>query len=183
MTHSIIEQLWDYFPNTWNDDERAHVLKTIDFIQRTPQAFVRDHETLGHVGASALVWNPTNKKVLLTVHSVTGERSFFGNHLDGNDDFPGMARERVAKEISPQFAAELTLQTGIFDVDVHYVPPHERQGEPVPAHLHYDLMYLFITSQNEDIKQAKWFTVAEALFGQQNSQQMQRLLTKLDKIG
>lgn len=179
---ALIQQLWNYFPKAWDDEERAHVLKTIDFVRRTPTALERTHNTLGHVGASALVWNPQTRQVLLTVHTVTGERSFFGNHLDGSDNLPGKARERVAKETTLQFAESLIQKSEIFDVDVHYVPPHERHGEPVPAHLHYDMMYLFQAQTTDRVGLAQWFTVASVM-AEVTNPQLRRLLTKLSKIG
>ncbi len=174
----LVQDLEHYLPQAWDDEERAHILKTIDFVRRTPLAFERENDALGHIGASALVWNPAQHKVLLTVHTVTGERSFFGNHADGSHDLIAKARERVAKEISTTFAETIQLVSGIFDVDVHYVPPHERHGKPVQAHLHYDIMYLFETSERVNMPPAFWFTVPEVQADTSNLQ-MQRLLTKL----
>lgn len=178
----FVDDLWQYLPHAYDDEERAHVLKTIDFIQRTPRAYERDHEALGHIGASALVWDQAQKRVLLTVHTVTNELSFFGNHADGNPDLPTKARARVAKEVSAPFAESLTLVPKLFDVDVHYVPPHTREGQPVPAHLHYDIMYLFLATQTLGTGSARWFEPHEVL-STQPDRQMQRLLTKLSSLG
>lgn len=76
----LVDQLEVYLNKTEDILEKSHVLKTLDFITRTPQAFERQHETRGHMGASAVVLSEDRTRILLSKHSVLGVWSFFGNH-------------------------------------------------------------------------------------------------------
>lgn len=178
---AILERLWKYLPQVTDALEASHVLKTIDFIARTPYAFKRQHETLGHVGASAVVVNPNTHKVLLVQHTVLHKLSFFGNHCDGREDLPAVARERVAKDGNAATEQSCVWQPDWLDIDVHYVPPHQRSnGDDVPAHLHYDIALLFFTDITEPPNQAtRWVALGDACQHTLADTQFQRINNKI----
>jgi hypothetical protein len=181
---AILERLREYLPRVTDALEASHVLKTIDFIARTPNAFERQHETLGHVGASAVVVNPNTHQILLAQHTVLHQLSFFGNHCDGREDLPAVARERMAKDADAVMAQPCVWKPDWLDVDVHYVPPHQRSnGDDVPAHLHYDIALLFYTDTTERPNQAtRWVAINDACQHTQADSQFQRIIGKLKDI-
>ncbi len=181
MTPALLANLLrEYVPTAW-PDEKQHVEKTIEFCEHNPRAFEREHDQGGHVGSSALVWVPQSRSLVLTRHKVTGALSYFGNHLDGSGDLSGKALARVAEEVSDSFAALLGVNPEIFDVDIHDVVPHLRRDEPVPAHLHYDIMWLFTSETLEDLDPIWVYTLADVWQSNPDAQ-MQRLLRKLEKL-
>lgn len=105
-------------------------------IETEPFAFSRELLS-GHITGSAFVINQTRDKVLLTHHAKLNIWIQLGGHCDGIKD-PFFTAWREAYEESG-----LTLLTpisqDIFDIDIHQIP---RKGT-IPAHLHYDLRYLF----------------------------------------
>ena len=162
---AVTGELERYFPDVVDALERSHVLCTLSFIQRTPLAFSRDHAALGHVGGSAVVVDEAAGKVLLAHHTVLDEWFFFGNHCEGDGKaLPEVALERVRKDAGDAVAAQAVTDGKIFDVDVHYVPAHERKGESVPHHNHYDIAFLFrVSSELKVYETARWFAYDEAL--------------------
>lgn len=177
----LVDQLEVYLNKTEDILEKSHVLKTLDFITRTPQAFERQHETRGHMGASAVVLSEDRTRILLSKHSVLGVWSFFGNHCDGSTDMIAVAHARIVKNVGAAFAQKCTPQQNIFDVDIHYVPAYTRKGEAVPEHLHYDIAYLFLAPYDAAIEstQNKWFSLKEAESALSFDTQHQRIWAKI----
>lgn len=182
----VIDALEAYFPKAEMLAEKAHVLKTIDFIRRTPEAFERDHEALGHVTAGGLVVSTDLRHVLLNHHTQAGIFMNFGGHCDGDEDIFATAKKEVTEESGITTA---TCDRIIFDVDIHAIPPHTRQGVEVPWHLHYDINFLVIVphdvefSVSEESVELKWFTLDEALMLQtklvNKNFQLQRMFQKV----
>lgn len=185
----ILHALESYLPQTTDAMEASHVLKMIDFVRRTPKAFERDHEALGHITAGCLVVSNDFRHVLLNLHGQTKTYINFGGHADGDEDVLATALRELAEEAG---IADATCNGHIFDVDVHYIAPHIRQGEMVPPHLHYDVQYLAvvpkdvtfaISHESDDIR---WFTLEEALemhsANLSKDLQMNRLLNKVKAL-
>lgn len=178
---AILGRLWQHLPHAADTLEASHILKTIDFISRTPNAFERQHDTLGHVGPSAVVINPKTQQILLAQHTVLKKLSFFGNHCDGREDLPPIALERVGKDAGHDMALSCVWQPQWLDVDVHYVPPHQRSnGDNVPAHLHYDIALLFHTTHSHTAYDtARWVEITQACRQTKPDTQFQRIIDKL----
>ena len=126
------------------------------FIQQNSYCFMRECLT-GHVTASAFVVNSNFTKVLFTYQWLQ-----LGGHCDG-DHLIHMSALREAIEESgllnlkfidivkfPEVYknSDMCAQVPIpFDIDIHEIP--ERNLEP--AHFHYDIRYLFVADESEDI--------------------------------
>ena len=163
-------------------EETAHQKRTIEFIDSVPVAFARQHEHGGHVGATAVVVNAARTHILLTRHTVTNAETFFGNHADGSTDLVKVARSRIAKDATERIASTSLTDGKILDVDIHSVPAHTRHNQPVPPHLHYDISFLFIASQDEPAgPTARWMASHEALLLNIADTQYQRILRKIKK--
>jgi hypothetical protein len=177
----IINTLKGYASRVSDQQEHDHICKTIDFISRVPQAFERDHEAGGHVGASAVVISQDSRHILLTRHTVLGTLSFFGNHCDGETDLASVALKRIIKDAGNSVAQQCELQPGIFDVDIHPVPMHKKGEALVPAHLHYDIAFLFKAKNMMDVENesSRWFTMDSAFKNFFQDSQGLRILKKL----
>lgn len=182
---ALLANLQTYFASAFDDTERAHVLATIHFIRNTQKAFERDHEALGHVTASALVVSEDGNQVLLNKHAITKRYINFGGHCEGEEN----VEENALRELEEEAGITVPQTDGIFDVDIHYVAPHIRQGQHVPPHLHYDISYLFrvpaniafkISEESDDIR---WFPLEEVLaanpLGSGKDGQMHRMFSKI----
>ncbi len=107
------------------------------FVEREARAFDRD-PTKGHVTGSAFVLSPDYRSVLLTHHVKLNRWLQLGGHCDGIADAAFVATKEAYEESG---LSRLRLVSAeVFDVDVHEIPANPRE----PAHLHYDVRYLFV---------------------------------------
>lgn len=125
--------------------ESATVARFIDFVAAHPACFERSL-AIGHVTGSAWVVDRAGVRVLLTHHKKLNLWVQLGGHADGDGDVLRVAR-REAEEESGLTGLEL-VPGGIFDVDVHRIPP----GREEPEHFHWDIRHAFRAATTEDFQ-------------------------------
>jgi 8-oxo-dGTP pyrophosphatase MutT (NUDIX family) len=121
--------------------------QTIDFVQENTDCFERTL-LIGHVTGSAWILDKSRQFTLLTHHRKLDKWFQTGGHCDGDSDVLNVALKEAQEETG--LSDIQIISPNIFDIDIHGIP--ERKG--VPAHLHYDVRFLF----EADINQA--FTVS-----------------------
>ncbi len=133
--------------------EQAYVPRMLTLLD-DPLAYSRER-LAGHFTASAWVVNEAHSHALLLLHRKLNRWLQPGGHADGNENLRAVA----AKELFEETGLNAQPQANaIFDLDIHEIP--ERKG--VPAHLHYDVRFLFIVPQNsvvtinEESKAVNW---------------------------
>jgi len=129
-----------YQPGDARDHDMWRRLRS--FCAEAPRAFDRDPQT-GHVTGSAFVLSADLSSVLLTHHAKLDRWLQLGGHCDGIADACFVARKEAYEESG--LARIRLLSTEVFDVDVHEIPSSRKD----PAHLHYDVRYLFVAEAGE----------------------------------
>lgn len=124
--------------NPADAQEAADLQAMISFLQSGQDCFSRAN-LWAHFTGSALLVNAAGDKVLLNHHRALDRWLHFGGHADGLPDLFAVARRELAEESG--VTACVPMVAGIFDVDIHPIPYSAKKGEP--AHLHYDVRYLF----------------------------------------
>lgn len=120
--------------------DQAMAARLAAFLAREPQAFGRDPAT-GHVTASAVVLDPARFAMVLTHHAALDRWLQLGGHCDGIHDPRFVALKEAYEESGlPRIDP---LGGDIFDIDIHEIPASAIE----PAHLHYDLRYLFTAAR------------------------------------
>ncbi len=99
----------------------------------------------GHVTASVFLINSTRDKVLLTHHAKLQIWLQLGGHCDGIKDPFYNAHKEAYEESGLTRIDPVSRQ--ILDIDIHPIPEHKG----VPAHLHYDVRYLFEADEIEPL--------------------------------
>jgi 8-oxo-dGTP pyrophosphatase MutT (NUDIX family) len=107
-------------------------------LEEPRDVFARSHLAPGHFTASAIVLCPEGRRLLMVHHTKLGRWLQPGGHVEPSDVSLQAAAEREAREETGVSALE-PLGAGIFDVDIHLIPPSEREG----AHSHFDVRYAF----------------------------------------
>jgi 8-oxo-dGTP pyrophosphatase MutT (NUDIX family) len=130
--------------------EAADLRAMIAFLRAGHDCFVRTN-LWAHFTGSALLVNAAGDKVLLNHHRALDCWLQFGGHADGDTDLFAVAQRELREESG--MTAFVPLINGIFDVDIHPIPYNAKKDEP--AHLHYDVRYLFRMTRDED------FTISE----------------------
>lgn len=174
----LTQKLQKYQP--FDAVEAEKLAKIKEFLAKSENCFDRSN-LAGHVTAGALVCDFCGN-VLLNHHKRANMWFQFGGHSDGDTNSLAVARREVFEETGIK---NITLATDdVFDVDVHEIEYNAKKNEP--AHLHYDINFLFLVNDhdfcvsNESIE-IKWVTVDEARnLICSDDQGMRRMLTKYE---
>ncbi len=126
-------------------DGQGLVPRFVDLILGSSECSRRDHFSPGHLTGSAWLVNRAGTKVLLLHHGKLNRWLQPGGHADGEFDLASVAL-REAQEESGLSSLTL-LHPGIFDLDIHEIPP--LKGEP--AHLHFDVRYALQADESEPL--------------------------------
>ncbi|KAB8030781.1 NUDIX hydrolase [Fluviispira multicolorata] len=135
------------------------LLRLKTFIENEANCFLRSN-LCGHVTGSAVVVNKNFTKVLMTFHAKLKKWLQLGGHCDGDHLIHNVALREANEESGssqlhllnylnfPNIHNLNNLEDTIpFDIDIHKIP--ERGNEP--THLHYDIRYLIIAENENDI--------------------------------
>ena len=147
----------------WDNLEETHRLQTLFFLQHSNNCYDRSNLE-GHVTGSAFIINKTGDKTLFMHHAVLQQWFKPGGHCDGSEDVMDAAR-REGEEETGITDIKLIAPT-LLDIDVHAIPHNAKKNEP--AHLHYDVTYLFQTDtmdfvQSDESLDLAWLTPEQAL--------------------
>ena len=159
--HGLIELLNNYQTADANEEKcRQEILV---FVKLHPECFDNDFP-LGHVTGSAIVVDRKFEYTLLTHHPVVDKWFQFGGHSDSNPDVFKTAFREAEEESGLKSLQSVPGNGGIFDVDIHPMPP----GNNIPGHDHYDIRFILTADMNEpytvshESKELKWIRLEEA---------------------
>lgn len=146
----------------FDETEKGFLQQTLDFVESHDDFWQRS--TLeGHLTGSAWVISPDASQVLLIHHAKLDRWFQPGGHADDTDESLLETARREAMEECGLSGLE-ELSSDIFDIDVHPIP--EKGHEP--AHLHYDIRFLFQVKTMEngardttETKDMRWVDLAE----------------------
>lgn len=115
----------------------------IAFVSAHPDCFERAL-AVGHVTASAWILDGSRTRVLLTHHRKLNRWLQPGGHADGDPNVAATAAREALEETG--LAGLVPDGDAILDLDIHPIPARDA----VPAHLHYDVRFLFRASGSPD---------------------------------
>ncbi len=117
--------------------EAGYVARARHFIERHENCF-DSQLTPAHITGSAWVVNPARSKALMLHHRKQNQWFQPGGHADGDADILRVALRETQEETGLSAAAIGLVDVGIFDVDVHTIPP----SHLLQMHMHYDIRFL-----------------------------------------
>jgi 8-oxo-dGTP pyrophosphatase MutT (NUDIX family) len=162
----VATALQAYTPDKHGQEQVYKMLMT-EHLFYQQRCLFRDCFFPGHFTASAWVVNPKRSKILLLNHPKLNKWLQPGGHADGQGELHKVALRELMEETGVSEAQVKWLGGGVFDLDIHYVPPAQKQGRTEPEHLHLDVRYAFEVDDQlplispEGIE-LKWFTLEEA---------------------
>lgn len=142
-----------------DDAERAHQMRTLDWLARATRPFDREVFDPGHATGSGFVCG-ADGRVALIFHSKLKLWCQPGGHAEaGETSIAAVAARESSEELGVPIAAE---SMRLFDIDVHTIAPTQK----APTHLHFDFRFLAVIDPVElpggsDALDARWFTRAE----------------------
>lgn len=142
-------QIESYSP--WNEQESVDKGAMLKFIDTFADVVTRDN-IFGHFTASAFVVNDSRTHALMLHHNIMGDYIYPGGHADGEYDLYSVALREVEEEtglkVEPMFGKE------IFAIQAAPVKGHIKNSKYVPAHIHYDVLFVF-KAKNEDMEKIR----------------------------
>jgi 8-oxo-dGTP pyrophosphatase MutT (NUDIX family) len=121
--------------------------RMLDFIQHYPKCTERSLE-IGHITGSAWILDHTSTQTLLTHHRKLNCWLQLGGHADGEFDILNVALREAHEESG--LVSITPLSHEIFDLDIHQIPERRTTAGAIePAHLHYDIRFLFQVIKDE----------------------------------
>jgi 8-oxo-dGTP pyrophosphatase MutT (NUDIX family) len=142
-------------------EERTHRDRMLALVHAAGDPFARDHFNPGHFTASGFVLSPDGRALLLIHHRKLNRWLQPGGHVERADtDIVAAAQRELSEEVG---LAPLPIEgNGIFDLDVHALPPLGRD----PAHEHFDVRFLFRAptfqlQAGSDARAARWVPLSQ----------------------
>lgn len=145
---NVYEIINAYTP--YDEQEKKDKAVMLEFTNSCDDVLTRNNH-FGHFSASALVVNEDFTKTLLVHHNVYNGYVLPGGHADGEDDFLSVAIREVKEETGIEVKPYINEIFSIFSAPV---AGHIKRGEFIPAHIHYDVLYLLV-AKNEDMKKIR----------------------------
>ncbi len=175
----LVAQLNEYSP--FNAEEGKMLTKMIAFVSHHESCFLRSN-LKGQVTGSAWILDYDHQHVLLIHHSKLDKWLQPGGHTDGNANVFEVALKEAKEETG--LNSLIPFGEEIFDIDIHDIPEYKE----VPAHLHYDIRFIFEADMNEkptinhESKDWKWIPLQE-VEKLNNEESVLRMVTKTYEIG
>jgi len=132
------------------EDPREQSDKTqfLKFIDTFDDILTRDN-TFGHFAASAFILNSDHTKTLLIHHNIFNGYIFPGGHADGDKNLLNVAireaKEETGLDVHPPSNQPIAISCDS-------IVPHIKHGKHIPAHNHYNVIYLFDTDKKDESK-------------------------------
>jgi 8-oxo-dGTP pyrophosphatase MutT (NUDIX family) len=134
------------YADAWPDHDPETLARYRAFVESTPDCCQRSH-LAGHCTGSAMLCCPRGENVLLLFHPFLQRWLQPGGHADGNPDLLEVASREAHEETGLALEQLLPYRHQgrgrvPLDLDIHPIPARGQE----PAHFHYDLRYLLVTS-------------------------------------
>lgn len=140
--------LQNYNPADSIEETERHSF--IQFLQAFGDKAYNRNNLPGHLTASSWIVNNTRQKVLMAYHKLYKSWAWTGGHADNNSDLLSVAFSEAVEETS--ISGLRALFPYPIDLNVMYVDKHYKNGNFVPCHLHFNVVYAFEADENTQIK-------------------------------
>lgn len=142
--------------------EEIKTYKTIDELelidQQTMLKFLYSYKekafdranNIAHFTASAIIVNTNKTKVLFAYHLIYKSFAWLGGHSDGNPNLYQIALKEAKEESGLNNLKPLNDK--MISLEILPVMTHLKKGKIVPNHLHLNVTYVFVASEEDTLK-------------------------------
>ena len=141
--NNLKQQIEKFIPSNEQEEKDKKII--LDFIETFPDVLTRNNK-FGHLTASAFVVDENLTKTLLVHHNILNGFIYPGGHADGEKDLLKVAIREVLEETG---IVVTPLIDEIFSIIAAPTKGHIKRGEYVPAHIHYDILYLLVANKSD----------------------------------
>lgn len=149
-SQDIVKQLIEeYKPFTEQESRDKEAM--LSFLNTFDNTLLRDN-LHGHFTATAFVVNDYCTDALMLHHKIMNDWICPGGHADGESDLYSVALREIEEETG--LKAEPMFDKEVFSIQAAPVKGHIKNGQYVPAHVHYDVLFVFKV-KNEDMNKIR----------------------------
>lgn len=143
---NLVQEIEDYC--SFNEQEKEDKELMLLFLRRHNNCFTRKNK-FGHFTASVWAVNKERTKVLMIYHKIYNSWSWIGGHADGQENLKEVALKELGEETGIRNLS--LISDKIFSIEILTVDGHEKKGEYVPGHLHFNITYLVECDEREEL--------------------------------
>ena len=180
---NFIDEIINY--NPIDEQEAADKNLILDLYDIYKDKLLSRDTKIAHITVSAWICNNTCDKVLLNFHNIFKNWGWLGGHADCNPDLLAVAKKEIYEESGLNNIK--LLNDHIISIEALPVVSHIKNNKFVSSHIHLNVTYLFMASENDKLivnknegSGLKWVDLADAIT-LTNEEQMKPIYKKLNK--
>ena len=147
----------------YNPQEKADKQLMLQLCHQYNNLLTRENP-VAHFTASSLIVNPAMDKTVMVYHNIYRSWSWTGGHADGESDLLQTALREAKEETG---LTNIVPYSGdVYSLDILPLWGHVKWGQYVSSHLHLNLTYLLLASEEEPLQVkpdensgVKWFDI------------------------
>lgn len=113
-----------------------------------PERILTRENALMHMTASSMIINETRDKVLMAYHNIYNSWAWTGGHADGESDLLACALKEAHEETGIRRLRP--IMENAVSLEILHVPSHIKRGKYICPHLHFNLTYALIGSEEDE---------------------------------
>ena len=113
-----------------------------------PERILTRENALMHMTASSMIINETREKVLMAYHNIYNSWAWTGGHADGESDLLACALKEAHEETGIRRLRP--IMENAVSLEILHVPSHIKHGKYICPHLHFNLTYALIGSEEDE---------------------------------
>lgn len=130
-----------------NIQEKIDKKVILEYVDIIGDEILDRSSRMAHLTSSGFIMNKDLTKTLMIHHNIYNSWGWTGGHTDGDRDLLEVAIKEAVEETG---ISEISLLTdNMITLDIIPVPAHMKKGEYINVHLHLNVTYVLIASEDE----------------------------------
>ncbi len=141
------EQIKQFDPTTVEEQIDKEII--LDYLETIGDKVLTRESKIAHLTASGFIVNNKITKTLMVHHNLYDSWGWTGGHVDGDKDLLKVALKEAKEETGVKNFK--TLSNNVATIEIISVPSHYKKGKYVNEHLHLNVTYILVASEDEDL--------------------------------
>jgi len=154
----------DYIPKDRAENAEREIM--LEWISKYGKNILTRENKVAHFTVSGLIFNEKRNMVLMVHHNIYNTWSWTGGHADGQGDFLVVAIKECLEETGLSIVRPISEE--FLSLNILTVQAHEKRGQYINAHLHFNISYALEAEETLDIhckedenSDVKWVPISQ----------------------